>query len=767
MRRRPARALTLAAALAFAAAAAPAPAADHSVTSGGLTATVTDAPFSLKFEQRGGPALQQAGGIGFRQAGVWSRATSGTVTREGDAVAATVQAGSRTLDVRLEPRADGVIALTFSVTGDNAGLEALGAEFAATQAERYLGLGERATGVDHRGAVIESFVSDGPYQAEERPFLQAFVPPAGMRFRDDATYYPVPWLLSTRGYGVLADTAATVYHRLDDAAVWSVEATSVPEGTGRQQAPAELTLRVFAGPRPADVLRRFTAATGRQPEVPARWVWGPWFQGGAEEIKAMQKADAPVSVAQTYTHYLPCGAQKTEPERTRQLHALGVAVTTYFNPMLCSNYQPVFDEAAAAGALTRTATGEPYLYRYSTSSQFLVGQFDFTSPSGREIYGRLLGAAIADGHDGWMEDFGEYTPLDSRSADGKAGAATHNAYPVQYHCTAWERVRREARPVVRFQRSGWIGAAPCAQVVWGGDPTTDWGFDGLRSQVYEGLGMGLSGISTWGSDIGGFFALGARKLSPELLARWIELGAVSGVMRTQRDGIALPEKARPQAEDAETLPVWRRYAKLRTQLQPYIAAADAEYRRTGLPIMRHLALAYPDDVKAVGRDEQFLFGPDLLVAPVLAPGLKEQRVYLPPGRWIDFWRSIGYDKASGAFRLATPKVLEGGREVTLPAPLEELPLLIRQGAAIPLLPASVKTLYGTRDPVRRTLLAFPAGATIRLPAGRHRYTLQAAVPFRPCRVGRLKRRAWRYDRASGVLTATFTASGGKIRLYRC
>jgi alpha-glucosidase (family GH31 glycosyl hydrolase) len=239
-------------------------------------------------------------------------------------------------------------------------------------------------------------------------------------------------------------------------------------------------------------------------------------------------------------------------------------------------------------------------------------------------------------------------------------------------------------------------------------------------------------------------------------------------MRTQRDGIALPEKERPQVEDPETLPIWRRYAKLRTQLQPYLAAADAGYRRTGLPIMRHLALAYPGDAKAFARDQQFLFGPDLLAAPVLAPGLKEQAAYLPEGRWIDLWRSARYDEPTGALKLGRARVLDGGREVTLPAPLEELPLLVREGAVIPMLPPGVGSLYGRRDDGRRALLAFPRGRTIRLPAG-SRFTLQAALRSRPCRVTPLKRRQWRYDRATRVLTATFRRPRGvkKIRLRRC
>ena len=104
-------------------------------------------------------------------------------------------------------------------------------------------------------------------------------------------------------------------------------------------------------------------------------------------------------------------------------------------------------------------------------------------------------------------------------------------------------------------------------------------------------------------------------------------------MRTEASGVALPSKPRPQVYDDDRIPVWKRYAKLRTQLYPYIAAADARYRRTGLPLMRHLALAYPGDARAVARDDEFLFGPDLLAAPVVGPGARE-RAGLPAPRSV-------------------------------------------------------------------------------------------------------------------------------------
>jgi sulfoquinovosidase len=428
-----------------------------------------------------------------------------------------------------------------------------------------------------------------------------------------------------------------------------------------------------------------------------------------------------------------------------------------------------------------------------------VGQFDFSGAAGRSFYTRLLAEAVADGHDGWMEDFGEYTPLDSHYANGMDGTRMHNLYPTQYHCAAYDFVSAQERPILRFQRSGFTGSARCAQVVWSGDPTTAWDFDGLASQIKAALSIGMSGVSTWGSDIGGFFALGTRELTPELLKRWVQFGAVSPVMRMQRNGVAFPEKPRPQVEDDDQIDNWRRYAKLHTRLLPYLQAADRTYRRTGLPIMRHLALAYPNDERSLLREDEYLFGPDLLAAPVIEPGATDRELYLPPGRWIDFWRSVSYREKRGALRLRRARVLAGRREATVPAPLDELPLLVRAGAVLPLLPADVDTLatYGPGPdavPFRKRrgrldLIAFPRGRwrgtffrgeklrsvargqrwdlMIRGKRTR-RYSLQAALQFEPCSVtvGDEPVR-FRYDDRTHVLRVTFAARRATATVKAC
>jgi hypothetical protein len=222
-----------------------------------------------------------------------------------------------------------------------------------------------------------------------------------------------------------------------------------------------------------------------------------------------------------------------------------------------------------------------------------------------------------------------------------------------------------------------------------------------------------------------------------------------------------------------------------------------------MPIMRHLALAYPGDRRAGRQDEEFLFGPDLLAAPVLEPDARERHLYLPRGRWVDLWRAADYREDTGGLRLGGVRTAGGRRGATVPAPLEELPLLVRAGSVLPLLPPDVDTLAsyggGEGDLVRLRdrageleLLAFPRGRstsrfyadgriasierhgrwTLRIRGNRARsYELQASLgtlrrPLRPCRVlvdgRRLPAGRWDYRPAAEVLTASFDGAHAKL-----
>lgn len=793
------------------------------VKSGPLTAVVGKGSwsFSLHERRRGrilverpGTGASGVGRIGIRDAaGGWHRATR--VVRQGRKGRASIsvvalKGAPQQLRIEVAPGRGGIMRLEASVIGSADGIEAIGMGFRTRRGERYMGFGERSNRVDQRGREVESWVGEGPYQAEESDVIKGFVPRWSVRAREDDTYFPMPWLLSSHGYGVLARETRPTYFRLGNERedTWSVEVARTVPGLDRQPedrpSPTVLRLNFFAGPTPAATLTRLTRAIGRQPD-PAPWFLGPWVQaqgGDQNTVDTLQRADVPTSVTQTYSHYLPCGHHlgdySNEVRQAALYHANGMAVTTYFNPMICIDWSPKFDQVAAAGGLTRNREGDPYAYRYMS---YDVGQFDFSAAAGRFEYGELLRQALGHGFDGWMEDFGEYDPPDGISADGSAGMVSHNRYPRDYHCTAQDEVASDPRPVLRYVRSGYTGSAACSPVVWGGDPTTGWDFDGLTSAVTNGLTAGLSGIGLWGSDIGGFFTLGAATTTPELLKRWVQLGAFSGVMRDQADGFALHGRSRARIFDADQIDHWRRYAKLRTQLYPYIRAASREYRRTGMPLMRAMVLQYPGDRRSSGRFDQFMFGRDLLVAPVTAPGVTERKVALPPGLWIDLWKTVGYDPEDGSFPLKRAARVRGGAERTVAAGEDDIPVMVRAGALLPMVPPSVDTLspYGAANPdvsrlydqPARSLLAFPRGATatafdqgsIRSAESRrgprkwtlrirdHRprtWTVRASLtslkrPFRPrcLAVNGKAGKGWRYDHASRTIEFEIRSRRGR------
>ena len=424
----------------------------------------------------------------------WVHATRAESSQtDGEQYTATIATTdpARKLELTASVRAEGVIELRVRPSSSD-GVQALGIGFVAEQDERFVGFGERSNAVDQNGTrapnfqeteydyrgAVENYVSDGPYyDAQEYSALGEIIPPPGHRFRPDATYFPIPWVLSSRGYGVAIDNDEMSYHRMayeaDDA--WSMEVET-----------AEMRFRVYAGPTPAAALQRYTEEVGRQPDDYAPFFFGPWLQTDDDtRIEEFRTEDTPTSLNATYLHYLPCGKQQGKEEeqriRTALNHEMGVAIHTYFNPMICVEYEPAFSDSEDAGALLKDGDGETYIYEYAanlTNEPFVVSQFDFTAENGVSAYKVLTDEALEHGYDGWMEDIGEYTPLDAIDANGATGTEYHNRYVRDYHCGVAEATADAGKPLARFVRSGWTGSAACSPIVWGGDPTTGYDFDG-------------------------------------------------------------------------------------------------------------------------------------------------------------------------------------------------------------------------------------------------------------------------------------------------
>jgi Galactose mutarotase-like len=246
------RAIYAVAALIAVVAAAPAQA--ETIESGALRAETQADPWRLTFHDARGPLLSEhaatgdaaAGTLGFRTALGWAHATRVLdARRDGGALVLELATTDplRRMEARLEPAGEGVVRLEARVAGEPAGVESTGIGFDAVDGERYLGFGERSNAVDQRGQEVETYVGEGPYQREERPFISpAFVPPWGFRSRDDATYFPMPWLLSTRGYGVLVENSQPIHHRLASEPVGRLE-----RGGGRAGDPPARDGRAEAG----------------------------------------------------------------------------------------------------------------------------------------------------------------------------------------------------------------------------------------------------------------------------------------------------------------------------------------------------------------------------------------------------------------------------------------------------------------------------------------------------------------------------------------
>jgi len=528
--------------------------------------------------------------------------------------------------------------ITAELTGAPAYIRAV---FERSEGERFWGFGERSNAVEHSGSIVEHWVGEGPYQLADYQLVEAITPRWAIRRRRDATPYPIPWLLSSRGYGVLTECDEWSCHDLRAESTWTVIAL-----TNR------FSLRIFAAGSPGAALAMFSEETGRQPIPASEWFLGPWVG------TAVGDSVVGTAVLPTRTHEIP--HRDRERGQAVDLHGRGLKSMTRLSPVITRVSGELFASAARkrlfessdGRAITFTA------YRDGREPPFIEqAQLDFTNRSSVEFYQRLVEEALEDGHDGWIEEAGEFSPL----------LAEHNSYPLRYHRALAAIARELGRSPARAVGSGWSRSAAFSPLVLGSDTGPSAGFDGLRSALNQGLSAGLSGIAFWGAQ-----TPSDDPIAPQLLVRWIQLAALSPLM-------LMPGG---KGTMRQALPHWRRWAAFHKLLVPYLMAAAGEYVRTGMPIMRHHALTDPGDEVLIRLDDQYMLGPDLLVAPVLQPGARKRSIRLPAGEWLDLWRSVSVAD-DGSLHPKSPVVLRGGRSVMFPAPLKEIPVLVRAGGKVP------------------------------------------------------------------------------------
>ncbi len=605
---------------------------------------------------------------------------------------------SRTNDsVTLDLTGDGGLAMTLVVSLDGARVRlSLDAppnkttmSFRSAPDEHFFGMGERFGTVDHRGWSLYSWAEEGALgQGENAPVADNNPYPHG----PSMTYFPVPFFLSSHGYGVhLETTFRTEVHfasERDDAWRFAVNAS-------------QWAATIYVHHDPLATLDDYTADTGR-PLVPAPWVFGARRRvgdkstvNGVPEWQAMRQARVPITGMDDAVHFLPAlsqtGREAELQQWTATAHAEGYKVMAYNNPYVAANNDGAAADYAyglAHGYFVKHADGTPVVDSFISGTLLQVSPVDLTNPDAVTWFQSLLQRTLDLGYDGWMHDFGEYTPRDAVFFDGRRGDEMHDEYPVLSAKAAHDLlVAQKPNDFLFFVRSGYSGTQGFVPAVWGGDSEAT--FDttqGIPSTIRAGVNLSMSGVPYWGSDGTGFKCLTSFPHDKEMFLRWVEIMAASPIMMEDNACSNPIQGAQPKWtlwSDAETTATYARWARLHTRLAPYFWALAERAHASGAPITMHPFLLFPDAPEARSIEDAYFLGPALYIWPVVARGAVEKDGWLPPGRYVD---------------LNDFRVYDGDADVAIPAPLDVLPILLVQDQIVPMLDASIDTLAPATDP---------------------------------------------------------------------
>ncbi|MGW3409705.1 glycoside hydrolase family 31 protein [Streptomyces sp. NPDC000888] len=518
--------------------------------------------------------------------------------------------------------------------------------FEAHDGERLFGLGRHPHGrLDQKGCVIDLVHSE--------------------------TVAAIPFLHSSRGYGLLWNNPATGRVELgSDTTRW------VADVGGR------IDYWVTAGDTPADIMAAYADATGHPPLLP-EWASGVWQSKPhcrtQDELLAVAREfkdrGLPLSVVVCDSFHWPrMGDWRFEESEwpdpgamVKELRDLGVKLAVSVWPTVEPG-SDTYEALRSAGHLVRDADGglltAPWPSRDDHSeaptgggSGTPMAYYDATDPGARSaLWQRLSYNYLALGVGCfWLDACEPDLPSEAAArAVYAAGPAAEAGciYPLHHARAVAEGLRAagEERPLTPV-RAAWAGSQRYGAALWPGDiPAT---FDSLARQIRAGLNVAMSGIPWWHTDSGGF--QGGDPDDPayrELLIRWLQYGTFSPIMRLHGD--------------REPHPVLTAHLHLRERLRPYLGELSEQAHTTGAPPMRPLFFDFPEDERAWEVDDQFMLGPDLLVAPVYVAGARSRPVYLPSGaKWLD---------------TACGTAHEGGTTLDADAPLDRIPVFVRQGA---------------------------------------------------------------------------------------
>ena len=627
-------------------------------------------------------------------------------------------------------------------------------EFAVADASAYYGFGERFDRLNHAHTIIRNCSRNTP----------------GDKGMD--TYKPVPFFMSVRGYGLWVDTFSEAVFDLNVTDSTRIQVSVYAD---------KLRFVLIEGPRFPAILERFTALAGRL-RLPPYWAFAPWKgrdyhrnqQEVYEDIDRYRELGLPASIilidspwATNYNTYEFNPKQfDNAREMIARLHDEGYKLVLWHTSWINQKNNPPreqgfadklpvttaenFAEAEKNGYFLHRPDGSTYIAAWWKGTGSLI---DFTNAAAKKWWQAQVGKAIAMGADGFKDDDAEGNFVGGvKFASGADPRLVRNRYAVDYnHAVAEILTERKGKDWVLFQRSGTVGSH-VLPVFWSGDNDASFSTEnGLPTVVTAGLNAGLSGISMWVSDLGGYNKRERYDGDGVLFVRWTQYSALSPGME-----VISQMNLGPWDYGDEALRIFRRYSVLHMSLFPYRYAAAQETGRTGMPMMRALALMHQDDATAREASTEYYFGPDLLVAPVLGP-VTQRAVYLPEGSWVDYW---------------TGRLLQGKQTIVADAPLDRLPLYVRAGAILPKIPEDVMTLVPQSEfrdrkvqslDDRRVYEIYPGGTSGGITDFEGRTVTRGPGANRLVLSGQAARVTlrWRFDAPAGV-----TANGAKLAVVK-
>ena len=556
----------------------------------------------------------------------------------------------RRLVVVVRPRGRDAIHVSVRPTPDD-GVSVVADSFASGPDEAFRGFGGRHNALDQRGGDFESFLNQSnvsPGRLE--PAVAAAPGTGGDRYMfpngPEGAYFVQSQFISSRPYGFLALRDELTRWRMasDRPDAWQVAASA--RGLDYVVAPGN-------APRAIDTL---TEITGRH-RLPPEWALEPMLDR-AVRFPAQSPADYRAEVLRDLEdierYDLPLGSYRIEAweffdratlrDVIGRFRARGIRVLLYFRAFvgrdeIGTDSPARFDEAVEKGYVATNAAGEPFTF---TSNFFApAAVIDFSDPEAVAWWKGRIREALDLGAEGFMQDFGEQVFVDMHFANGETGATMHNRLPVLFHRATREAIDeyRDEHPergeVFFFTRAGYSGAPGSVayeSATWPGDETTDFTrSSGLASQAPDMLNRGIAGAVGFGTDIGGYFDPGHDPTTKELFLRWAEWAALTPVFRLH--GSVAAGTHTPWSYDAETVEIYKRLSRLHQAAAPLIHSLWRESTQTGMPIARPLWLAAPGDPEAARQDQEWLLGPDVLVAPIVEQGATSRDVYFPEGCW--------------------------------------------------------------------------------------------------------------------------------------